>query len=785
VIVALTALALAFVQAERPQGMRWAINDFNCYVVDGKPYLPVGARIEGTPSVIEQTAAAGIQDLIVELPADGTGWSEAIATLQKTQQRYLIAISSAAPGSIGYAVEPEGYRIDGLTTKQELSLAMPGADHALLVMALKRDSSVQSTRRLPIVENRLKALIDPPTDLEHVALLYPHLQGVRVPDSWEGLDIHRDKLLATLKAQNFGPHFRGIVNPLGSVVQFLGLEAQFVPTSAMFRYELESAMRQKYNSLDTAVRAWAIKAPDFATFGDLSRLVPLWSASRGVPNFWDPVSSRIYSCDSKNSSAWQDIRSVVSGSAQRRYLKLVQSIRKVVDVPIIQEWTGWNGPYNGSGQGTSGIGAKLIGGSPQELLDGSCRPASSALRLNNPSWLIASEISFAPDESNPGTLSDFIRESSGFGMRGWFIRPSPKVPIESISMVAKAATLDPLLSEMKPSTVFYPEAAANPALPVSLSLRRWWLPSPVQGSRIDLGDLYGAYRYKDDQGTVIALWSIGEPRRTKLRSSDPKSLQVFVFDGFDPKLRLSKKHLELTVPQTPILVRSGDEIPIPEDALTQLTIQFENFFKIVERRLPSFAEERYYYSDNLASFERNPGASFLSLREQWVRLNRAFSTTLWLEPETWRTTNFSGSLVEPGASGGGVLALRTRLASPMEGYFASHRISPRAEGQYEIWLAGKIPATERDRMLIRVGDQSFSLRADSRSAYGPGYSWTKVGEISLVRIPVDLKILVTSDTGADLAIDAIVLSPGAFEPKGIRQPDAFPIAAPPGESASR
>lgn len=751
----------------------WQVTESNCLAIDGKPYMPVGVRIQGSPEAVSRISKAGIHDAMVELPANGNGWSETLKALEDAGIRYFIAIDSAGPSAMGYAIEPEGYRIPNLTTSQKIDLALPGVSEALLVLALQRDASIQWSSREAVSQGKLTKQITLDSDLEHVLLIYPHVSDLKMPDYWEALDAHRDLLLSSLKSHKLGPGFRGLINPMGSLVRFPKDDAQFVPSSPLFQMELEAYLRQKYNSVQTALRAWAMQAPDLETFREMSKLVPLWAANRGVSVLWDTSGDRQFPCESRASAAWQDIRATIVAASNRRYQKLIAAIRQVIDVPIVQEWNGWAGPYENSSLGLNGIGARLIGNNTSTMLDSGSRAASTALRWQKPCWLMVSDVRYSSSDDVENTLTDVVRESAGFGARAWFIHADSEAALSAAAKLAAAPLLDPMLSEMRPSAIFYPESAHNPAFSVDLSGRRWWLPTPAAGSRIDLGRQYGAYRYKDGDSTVLALWAIGEPIRTKLRASDPKTLQVLTYDGYDPKARLSKKTLELTVPRTPILIRGTEEIPIPEDALAETVSEFDQFFKEYEKRLPSIAEEKYYYKDNLAAFDRNPGASFLALRSQFQRLNRLVSPTLWFEAELSKDTNFSGALVSPGASNGSALLLKSRIASPPEGYFATYKFSPRVEGSHELWIAAAISEDQAKSLLVRVGDQAFRLPAEVLSPYGIGYAWYRLGEVSLVKGQTELKVLVNSDQGGDLGIDAIVISPKPFHPDGVRQPDAI------------
>ena len=143
---------------------------------------------------------------------------------------------------------------------------------------------------------------------------------------------------------------------------------------------------------------------------------------------------------------------------------------------------------------------------------------------------------------------------------------------------------------------------------------------------------------------------------------------------------------------------------------------------------------------------------------------------MWIEGETSRETNFSEPLAVPGTSKNAVLSLRSRLASPPEGYFATYNPVIRVEGQHEIWVAARIPPKARDTFFLRVGDQVMKIERGPVSLYANGYGWYRMGEVSLVKGPIQMQIAVDSKDGADLAIDVVLVSPERFNPNGVYPP---------------
>lgn len=750
-----------------PSQRAWRINENNTLFWNEQAYMPVGLRIEGTTQAIEEARAAGVKDVIIDLPADGTGWKQTLLALDQAGMRYMIAISSLAPTCTGVAVEPQGYRVPGIAAPRHIDLNIPAASAGLVALVTQRDSSVQMTQRVKMPGGLLSIDVDPKNELEHVLLVYPIVNELKVPDYWAGFDARRDELIGALRNNKPGVGFRGIVNPMGRLLSFPSLDTQFVPTHPIFQLELEAFLRQKYTSIQTAIRSWALATNNIENFGQLSKLVPLWSATRGVTLLWNPDSEEVVGCESKRSTAWKDIQEVLRATSARRYARFVQAIQKVVDVPVLQEYAGWSGPYSGQESALTGVGMTMEGGSPASLIESGCRAASTVLRWRQPGWLVVTSLDITTDNQAEGLLADTLSDASSMGARGWFVRARSDAMRKAVATSTLGA--DASLATWRTTALFYPESAMNPAAPTRLPGGRWWLPSPGGGNRVDLGPNYAAYRYTDGIENFVAMWSIGVPRKTAVRLADPKKAVFETIDNSQTGAKIVKNTVELTIPTTPIILRGSDEIPIPQDAIDTTSLELVALLERAGNR-PGAGEESYRMKENLNALDRNPGGAFDALRLQINKLNVAVSAYVWIEGETSRETNFSEPLAVPGTSKNAVLSLRSRLASPPEGYFATYNPVIRVEGQHEIWVAARIPPKARDTFFLRIGDQVMKIERGPVSLYANGYGWYRMGEVSLVKGPIQMQIAVDSKDGADLAIDVVLVSPERFNPNGVYPP---------------
>jgi len=743
----------------------WSIDPGHTLIWSGQPYTPFGRRIAGTVAEVDLAAAQGISDVMVELPVDGTGWANVIRALEAKGMRYLITINSLAPACRGVVVEPESYRVPGITAKRRVDARLPGAERALLVLASQRDGSVTETKTIPIRDGFLSTEVDPGNELPHVLLVYPLQSDLRTPDLWEGFDRHRDQLLATLRRNPAGPGLRGLVNPMGRLLRFASEDTRVVPVGTAFRLELEAYLRQRYTSVPTAARAWGIPAPDFDHFSAMARLVPLWSETRGIAQFWDPDAGRLYQAESRRGTVWADLQEVLGRATSRRYARLSESIRLVWNVPIVQEWRGWSGPYANPTVDLDGLTLTATGTTPALVADQAGPAIGSAVRRRNPLWIIADDLG-----SDGSRWAEQVSDTAPMGVRAWFTR-GPSATAEQWQ-AAQAAI--PAANRLSDPIRFlpYPESARNPVQTIGVG-GYWLLPSPEPGNRIDYGTLYAGYRISDGVGTQTVLWSTQGAVKVVLRLPDPVRATVTSLDG-NPvaDAKVVKKGIQLTLTDQPIIVRAGDDIPVPEDAFVEVGGRLQALIAFAERRIPTAPEEMVMFKDRTSQFESAPGVAFLSLRQQYRRLGILLGSFTWIEAENTRQHTFSELASVPGTSQNGVLRLASRLDVSDALFEATYRAVPRQAGRHTVWVAARLPdEASRRRLRVRVGEQQVGGEVSPVGLYGPGYGWYRLGEVELPANPIEVTLAVTgSGQQVDLAVDVIVLTPEDWRPDGVYPP---------------
>ena len=768
-----SALALSFIALTaidptsgvyRPAGApaaAWKVNEHHTLLWNEQPYIPIGVRIDPTDDAISQAKAAGIGDALVKL-SPASDWSGTVKKLEGNGFRYMIAVDGIAPGGFGIAVEPQTYRMTGLVESRKIELPLVGAKSALLVLATARDGTIVKTERVDTPDGKLSYQLELPGSLEHVLIVYPEIVSQGQPDYWERFDLQRDTLLIALKKAQLGPGFRGLVNPLGDFVSLSG--GSFVPTSPYFRMEFRQYVENRYRNIETAQRAWAMGVNDLDGFDPLSRLVPLWAGTRGISYLWDPQTNKQYKCNNRNSAIWGDIQAVINLAAARRFDRLVSAIRQIVDVPVVQDWRGWVAPYEAAKPAVTGIGMRARGATPSALAESGGRAASSLLRWAGKGWLLATDVD-AGATADSSMLGNALADLGSMGARGFFFRTS-----HPDWLAAEARSIDASLAQWSPIPVFYPESAANPASAQGLPGGHYWLPSPAAGNRVDLGSAFFAYRYQDREKAYTAIWTTAGSGRVKLRLTDPKSAKFETVDGSDPKVKVLKNGVEVTMGTYPLLVSGTDEVPIPEASFAETVAKFEDLKKLAETMHKDVAQEEYVFRDSAQAFDRSPGGSFLQMRRAFWTATARMAPYTWVEAEISRVTNFSEVVNVPGALGGAVLSLTSPSSLDPRGFFAEYTIPVKAE-EVEIWVAARMSPEARKSLRVVVGGQEMTPIDEPMKPYGPGFAWYRMGATALKGTSMKISVQVFGEGMNDIQVDTILIGPSTFPPRGPLPPE--------------
>jgi len=746
----------------RPSGLEpvaWSVNQHHTLIWNGQPYVPMGVAVDGNVADVSDAITAGAKDLIVRLPVGGS-WQPVIDLLESKKINYLVEINSAAKPAKGVLVQPETYRRSGITEEGSISFPLVGASSAYAVVVTQRNSSVNVQKRFKAQDGLIRVPVNT-GGLEHVLLVYPETTSMAQPDYWDEFDTQRDDLLATLKGTKFGTGLRGVVDPIGQAVSLFGEPKSFVPTSNAFRMELRSYLTEKYRNYETATRAWGVGTNDFSSMDDLTKLVPLYTDTRGVKMMWNPDGDFAYQFEPANSTAWVDIDTVIRAAAAKRYDRLVSAIRQVVDVPVVQRWSGWRGPYEASNPSLCGIGISATGESTTRLVESAAPAASSLFRWQKKGWLIATNI------TSP-RLSDSAAELGAMGVRGFFGTLTKETREELEKLVG-----DTTLSEWSPTPLYYPEAASNPAAPMRLPGGYYWLPSPVPGIRLEMGSLFAGYRYDVNGQPTTVLWGLRGPGRVKMRLADPKSttLSVKPLDGGDPQVRVHKNAIEVNLSEFPTVFSGIQEVPVPEAALVQTIARFEQLGKMGQPRQIDLIEEKFNFKNASAGFDRGPGASFAAMRRQYWMATSKLAPYTWVEAEASRNHNFSEVSTTPGTNGGASLRLKSIGPIDPRGSFAEYVVPIRYTEDQEIWVAGIIPPEARPNVLVKISGMEMGIQGDPVQRYANGYSWYRLGVTKLSGTSSRFQLVVNNSGPTELFIDTIFIAPVGMVPNGPLPPE--------------
>jgi hypothetical protein len=760
----------------------WSISRENALVWGGIPYVPVGIQIQPTEEQVRNAAAAGVTDVLVDLPRARAQWQPIADALNAANMRYLIRIDSLAPAATGAIVEPQAYRIPAIRAKRTVEVSIPGVRSALVVLAQQRDGTVVDVKRVAAADGKIRYDAVPRADIDHLVLIYPMGESAGIPDLWERFDDLRDELLATAKSTRFGGGLRGFVNPVGRALNLPGRQLSFVPTNPAFRAEMAKHLEERYRTLETAMRGWAMASSELsmtdqnqrpmASWQILARMIPLWHGQRGIGQLWDPETDKLYTVDSRRSGIWADITEVVNRAGVNRFQRLVRSLQSVANVPVVQEWAGWSSAYENPSTELTGLGMRVIGPAPSLLIEDASRPVSSVLRWNRPGWLLATAVDLRP--ANPDSVSQLpgvLDDLSSLGARGFFLRVSPqdfrRVVLPDLERRGGAAAF----VVANPEPLFFPENARNPAQPMRIAGGRWWLPAPNDGNRIDLGDSFWAYQIVVRGETQYVIWA-RSPGRYRFRVLPSPNARYVSSDGTNTDPRQIRNGVEITFSTAPIVISGVPEIPIPEIAFLETTEAFDKLIEQARAQRRDAVEERSEFARSVVDFATSPGGTFSMLRALYHRTSQRLGEFTWIEAEVVRDHNFSEALADPACSNEMSLSLRTPIASA-DSYFMDASVNVRSAAEQTVWVAARIPEDMRSSVRMRIGGQTLSLTEPPVGLYGNGFGWYRMGvtrfagEFSRVRLEVGVP------SGADLAIDAILITPSQFAPSGVRPPSAL------------
>ena len=734
----------------------WKVTPGHALEWEGRPYRPVGVRVPGTVEAIQGTHEAGITDIMIELPADGRGWSEALDAVRNTGQRYWIAVDSLAPMPESVTIEPDSYRIENARTGTVISTPMPGVTRVLIVLA-GADGRRTHSEVVPTTGGRLEYKVTHPLGGTHVLLAYPVTRTGGQPDFYEGLDAHRDQMLLNLKQSDFGPGLRGWVNPLGRIPS-TSAPKNGVPLSPLFRTEFAAYLRNKYGAVSTLVRSWGIGAANFRDINEAARLVPLWSNGKGLDAAWDPETNTVFNVNVRATTLWNDLREAQTIAGVRRTTRLTDALRKETGVPVMQEWDGWDGLAARPEAGLDGVGASLNAAREFEIINEMAGPLGTAFRRTAPTWMGVTDLRL----SGELTVDDALDRVAQAGSQAVFVRS------QDPEVWRRVASTEPLSTPLTaPQTLFFPLDARDPAQPMVLPGNVLWLPAPVAGDRLRMGGRYEGYTVQEQDGIATVLWSLAADTPVRIVHDQADALKFYTPDGTPIEVKKVRRGVEMVLPSLPIIVRGSNDPIIPADAFENAALKVNTLLGAVPTLADPDGREQVDVTAALSGWERNPGRASQAM---WTILDRMLTRSapyLWRSADSANAAQLAGLVTRTGSSSKQVLRMAPRFGGMAEAQF---KVTTRIPGNHEVWVAASVPSGAVHRLAAQFGEIVLGPAETGISGYGQGFAWYKLGSVNLIEGDHQVKVQFSANPGEEVLLDTLVLAPMNFRPDGPRPP---------------
>ncbi|MCX8052283.1 MAG: hypothetical protein N3B12_00600 [Armatimonadetes bacterium] len=762
---------------------------------------------------------------------DPTAWQKIIDYLDSNGFVYGIELGDGPKDPLkGYLISPSRYRLEGPYPDTRIVCNWPDVDSAIYVVARKVDNSIQAVGGAVVKDGKVAITLSNPLKSGEVLIVYPRksfkpIAEGGVGDIWSGFGEYRDRLINFLRKIKFGPGLRFFIEPFTSKMDFTGEMVGFVPDSQGFRVGLEAYLTKKHVHEGAVNAAWGF-SDLIDTIEQAARLIPLWSQGRGLTYAYDRASAKLYSIDSTASRLWRDIIDYRDSSAQECMNTIADTIRKqIANVPVIFKSSKHHriyanpygmGGYDGLAAVVSGntlfrvpsVSGKtddaveivgqvyslteesakttwfiLAGGSPYlpSSRDGAKTDASS-----NPQDGIKLEVAFS------ATL-DLFRE---IGCKGFFVEAPlafhSSVPSLNLSDTGQEGAigmscLDWLISfkqklslaslaDFKPNLVNYPLTPLVGGRVKRLGPGTWWLPTLRVGSTTYIGDGLCAYSLLGEDKTY--MWSSIGPKTLTFKAGPIGFPNV----EFPVGSSISKKKnglFSIVLTDVPVVLKGLD---------INLVFPYETANVEIERLAAAVVQAdkagldvktaRAGLENARTVIKKGSPLIAYGMAQQYLQevLTALGVIDVWIEGEQSQANNFDGIFPFAGASNRLALVLDTDEEPPLSPYTASFVFDAPSNSSYEVWLAAT-PPSECSAVTYNIDDTGWlKVAADTSGVqtYADGLAWYRIGTVNLIPGRHTIKFRADSRRASDnryyFAIDALVLSPRGFQPKGVFKP---------------
>ena len=726
----------------------------------GTDYVPVGLQVEANSKQIPAAMASGIKNFNLEVPASGS-WKEVAGKMGDAQ--YFFTVNSSLPNARGTTVQPQFYRINNILNSQKISINLPGASRALVVVALARDGSVISSKNVDVVNGVLTTDVKGMSDTPQVVLVYPTGESLEMEDLWERLDGRRDQILRQIRVMGNQPGLRGIINPLGSTPYLVNQDNGFIPSSPTFQAEFAEYMSEKYRNVVTMVQAWHLQASDIESFKEASQLIPLWNGNRGVKGIYSAKRDLILTVENtKKSAFWGDVAESISKTRVRRVHRIIRSIRRAATVPVFQDWTGWSWFFENPENELTGLSIRLNKFTPSGVLESLSGAMSSNLRSRNPGPIFAIDVPYSSDLDQPGVLDDL----NSFGIRGLFVKTEKS---DDLPKIAKLALGKP---ESRPKAIYFPVNATNPAFVQKLPGNLLWLPSPADGNRIDLGPEFSGYQIMEGKNPTFVMWANGPRVTMDFLLLNPASVVVKGLGPIPPVTTVIKTGLRIEFDHSPIIITGASNFPVPLSEVIRMEREIGLLFAQAATQRTDVTSESVDFRNYKALINEAPSKAYLLAKKVMKSLSSTLTGAVWAEFESANNHLFSEVFSDAGCSNGACLTLKTPLGRATGLVSAKLSVPQRSTGSMEMWIAARIPnPADKANIRVKVGGQLMTLSGPPMSPYGSGFAWYLCGTTRLPSARTDVIVEMTGTPTTDIALDCLMLSPQPFQPQNIQMPE--------------
>lgn len=779
----------------------WSINDGHTLLWDSEPYIPVGAvfvsqylapgagddAYQADVKNLEMLKSNGVTDVV--LKSGGPITASNLSALQKMTDyldangfTYGIEFDDGPKTPLqGYVIAPNRYRLEGPSDKTTVTCAWPDVDSAIYVIVSKFDNAIKANGGAIVKDGKANIYLAAPLKAGEVLIVYPHKTLKSVGDLWTGFGEYRDRVLAFFKGAKFGRGMRFFVEPFTSKMDFTGEMLGFLPDSSGFRLGFEAYLTRKYKFEGGVNAGWGLNE-NLESIERAARLIPMWTATRGVPYAYDRASAHLFSVNpSIAPQIWRDILDYRDISAQEYMNTIADTLRKqVANVPVIFKSSTYHRIYaNPYGMGgIDGLAVQTYG-TGEAPVDRVAGPVYSLAEESSKStWFIVAgtqasadgKSAYLGESAMAGTLDSF-RE---IGCKGFFVDNLVSSPEQMGWLATFKGKIAKTWTDFKPTVVSYPTDPATGAYVKRLARDTWWLPSLRNGSTSYMGDGLFAYTILGEGKAYI--WSGSGKRVVTLTTGGSGSPSV----DFPVGVSISAKKgvFTLSLDDSPTVLRGVSFTQVfPRDTAEAEINQLVQLIPLADKAGIDVKKARGSLENANRVFKNGQAYIAYGIAQDGVtELRNALGPDLWIEGEKSPAANFGSITAAPGASGALALVLDTDEDAPLNAYSATYGFESTANSSYELWLAASPPA-DSSPASYSIDDGAWtpvSATDGKVDNYAPGLAWYKLGVANLVPGNHTLTLRVDGKRNQDnryyFAIDAIVLSPRGFKPNGVVKP---------------